>query len=680
MHILHNGDIITLGDISHGILAQSAGGRDLGGDVDVTLTGDVIAQGAGSDAIIAQSRGDSGNGNVAVTVLCGLIQGGASEGTGVRFLDGLTNTLLNQGTVTTLNGINGTAISGTTGNETINNDGVVTGSINLGGGNNSFNNTEAAAFNAGATVNLGNGNTLTNAGILSPGGSEAPLLTVLNGDFTQLSTGTFEANVYCTGDHDKLLVDNGSVSLDGTLSVIKAKGFYFDGTKYDLLRVAGPGNITGNFSDINLPAPTPLLSFDISQQPNFIQAEAHAKSFTTVAMNRVEGAIAKHLDRIMPTASGDLFNVMGVFQSLPASDLSAAFSSLSPGQYDNSTITTYNITRQYTKTLLKRMHSVRLTGETASTKPRISAFVSGGETLFLAYNGSDASISQLYQAGQQEQPTHGIWFDGFGQWGDQDEHDGFTGFDYNVYGATLGFDHIISDRYIVGISVGHSHTDIDVDKSQGDGEIETIYSSLYGSYYTEKMYVDAALSYGSQNYDNERRLVIGPLQREARSEHDGDVFTAFTEAGYNFDLNRWLLQPFASLQYIDLDEEGFTEKGADSLNQIIDGRETESLVSELGLRLAYIFQMDSASLIPEVSAAWNYDFDIDDRVTTTSFAGAPTNSFSIDGQDVEQNGVRIGAGLTLMAKGGFTTSVRYSGEFREDCQTHSFIGGIRFEF
>ena len=102
------------------------------------------------------------------------------------------------------------------------------------------------------------------------------------------------------------------------------------------------------------------------------------------------------------------------------------------------------------------------------------------------------------------------------------------------------------------------------------------------------------------------------------SDHDGDAYSAFAEGGYNVELNSWILQPFASLQYISLDEDGFTEKGAGSINQIIGDRDTDSLVSELGLRLARVFKKETGSVIPEISAAWNYDFDIDDRVTTTT--------------------------------------------------------------
>lgn len=494
-----------------------------------------------------------------------------------------------------------------------------------------------------------------------------------NSDYNFASDGMFQTNVESDGAHGKLQVIGSSV-LDGGLTVLRGQGVYVNGATYDIIEATG---ITGTFNGIVLPIPTTLLSFDVNQHPDIVEVEVNAKSFTTVGTNRVELAIAKYLDRINPTATGDLSNVIGEFQLLSPSEFGVAFASLSPGLYDNLTRTMYDAAHHYTTTLLKRIHSVQLLKESAVSRVNL---VSGEGRALLAYNGSAASIGQLYTSGQQKHPKYSLWLDGFGQWGVQDKDDGFSGYDYNVYGVTFGVDRLLSDRCIAGIAIGYSDTDIDVDRDQGDGEIDTVYGSLYGSYFTEKGYIDAVLSYGNQDCHNKRRVVIGSIQREARSDHDGDLYSAFVEGGYNIDVNTWILQPFASLHYLYLDEEGFAEKGAGSVNLIIDGRETESLVSELGLRVTRSFQLNSGTLIPEVSAAWNYDFDIDDRTITTAFAGAPNNSFSIKGQQVEKNGMTIGMGITLMNKGGLTTSVKYNGELRKGYQAHGIIGEFRFEF
>jgi outer membrane autotransporter protein len=675
----HTGNIQTLGDGAHGLFAQSAAGGGPAGNVDITLNGDIYTFGDYAFGIYAQSGGLGGNGDILVMIHDGTVMGGSGMGSGLFIAAGDNNSVWNSGLVTSVTGIYGNAIRATGGDEFIENYGTVTGNVSLGAGANAFNNRQGATFNTGATVALGAGNLLNNNGMLLPGGSGNVLTTTLTGNLAQSDTGTFEVDVFRDGNHDKLLVSGTiDVLLDGTLSVKKEIKPYEDGTTYDIIEATGAPGLTGSFSQYDMHS-SPLLQFNYRQLSDIGFVDVTAPSFTTVATNRVERAIAGYLDRIMPTSTGDLEYVIGAFQSLSLSEFSNAFASLSPGQYDNSTRTTYDVIRQHTQTLLKRIHSVRLTGSTASTLPQIKV-MSGAVTNFLAYSGSDASLGQLYSSGQKDHANYGLWLDAFGSWGDQDESDGFTGYDYDLYGATIGFDRIFRNRYILGISIGYSETDIGLDGNQGDGEIESLYGSVYGSYYTERGYIDAALSYGDQDYRNSRRIVIGPIERTARSDHNGEAYSAFAEGGYNFELNSLILQPFASLQYISLDEEGFTEKGAGSINQIIGDRDTESLVSELGLRMASVFKRDTMSVIPEVSAAWNYDFDIDDRVITTAFAGSPNDSFSIRGQDVEKHGLTVGAGLTLVGNGGFSASLMYDGEFREKYQSHGVIGDIRFEF
>jgi len=174
--------------------------------------------------------------------------------------------------------------------------------------------------------------------------------------------------------------------------------------------------------------------------------------------------------------------------------------------------------------------------------------------------------------------------------------------------------------------------------------------------------------------------VIGGIRRTADSDHRGDAVSAGIAGGHDFRIDEWELGPFASLQYVYVDEEGFQESGAGSANLRIGGRETDSLVSELGLRVGRTIEVKLGSLVPELSAAWLYDFDIDDRTITASFTGAPGAPFSIRGQDVERHGATVGAGITLVRENGLSIGLKYNGEFREDYLSHGVIGGIRYDF
>ncbi|MBN2468986.1 MAG: autotransporter domain-containing protein, partial [Deltaproteobacteria bacterium] len=672
--VTNNGNISTQGAFSHGIFAQSAGGTGSGGSITVTNSGNILAEGANSDGILAQSVGGTGGGDISATILGGTVQGGSGTGAAVRITEGSTNTLTSYGTITSKDGVAGNAIIGTSGNDAINNYGTVTGIVDLGTGTNAFHNNVNATFNSGTIVNLGTGDMLTNVGTLSPGGQGNPVTTTLTGNFVQSSSGTFEVEVYENGEHDKLDVNGDSASLDGTLVVTRGQRPYINGTTYDIIEVKGPAGISGAFSNLLLPKPRPLLRFGVNQLPNTVEVEVYAPKSTTVAKNRVGFIMGNYLDRIMPTATGDLSNVLGEFQSLSLSEFSTAFSSLSPDSYDNYTRSTLFTTQQYTKSLQYRMNNVRyhvMAGTSDNKKP-----------ILLAYSGSNASIGQLFTPGEfsQVQGKNGVWLDGFGQWGDQTEKDGFTGYDYFTRGVILGFDHRLLDNLTAGLSLGYSSSDIDLDRNQGSGYVRSLFGSLYGSYFDKNLYVDAILSYGRNRYDNSRSITIGGISRQASSEHDARLFSGYLGSGYYFDLKPWSLGPYASLQYIRLDEESFEERGAGAISLRVDDRQTDALVSELGLRMVGCFKGKDGNLLPEVSLAWSYDFDIDDHVVKASFAGSPGSSFSMEGQDVEKHGAILGAGLTFIHQSGFSTSLRYRGEFREGYTSNGVMGEIRYTF
>ncbi len=224
VNVTHTGSITTNGDMSHGILAQSAAGYGAAGPVTVTLASDIMAYGMDSDGIHAQSVGSGGlGGDITISIGGGTVQGGSGAGAGVNIDGGANNTLTNAGSISALSG---TAILGGAGNDTVNNDGIVTGTVDLGTGANAFNNHAAGIFNTGALVDLGEGNALTNAGILSPGGLGNILDTTVVGDLVQLASGVWEIEIggFTPGSFDSIDVTGTLTGDPGLLSLSSAMG------------------------------------------------------------------------------------------------------------------------------------------------------------------------------------------------------------------------------------------------------------------------------------------------------------------------------------------------------------------------------------------------------------------------------------------------------------------------
>ena len=217
VNVVETGNITTSGANADGIFAQSVGGQGKGGNVNVTVIGSVVALGAGSDGVVAQSTGgtvaatqttatslrnvqgsrvgisnttvtpqDAGatnsSGNVTVTITDGTTIQAGPGAVGVRLVGGANNVLVNDGTIMTSDGLNGTAVSDTDGNNTIQNNGYLVGSLALGSGKSDLTNTKG--YVAGTVLGLGTG-TFTNLGQFSVGGTSNVGVTTLTGSFVQ---------------------------------------------------------------------------------------------------------------------------------------------------------------------------------------------------------------------------------------------------------------------------------------------------------------------------------------------------------------------------------------------------------------------------------------------------------------------------------------------------------------
>jgi uncharacterized protein YhjY with autotransporter beta-barrel domain len=639
-----DGSIVTYGDVAHGIVAQSVGGAndllpgdrvDRGSAVGVRVDGDVLTHGAGAHGILAQSAGGDGGGNITVEIASGTVKGGTGTGAGVVIMDGAQNLLTNRGAITTMLGTGGTAIRSTGGDEWVDNFGTLTGSIDLGYGTNQLHNRVGGLLESGSTLNLGSAGVLTNEGTLSPGGACGVETTTLGGDFVQTETGIFELTV-CGDETDQFIVEDGSVALDGTLRVVADPEAYHDGTTFDVIRRSDGEALDGTFRDVELPE-TAFLDFDVEYAGDLVRVSVDVECFTSGAGNPVERAVAGYLDTCLDGASGDMSRLIGTFQVASADQVAEAFATLSPDTYDNLSRGALQSARLWQSTLGERMDAARSTPFPLSGDPRV-----------LEYRG-----------------RNGLWLGGVRQNADQDAGGGYLGHNFTTSGALGGYERS-SGRSIVGFAVGTTRMDVDRDNDMAKGGVDGIAGSLYGGRIWGRTFAHGVVSYARESFEDRRDVHVGAMERVAVGEYDGSTLSALLTGGRRFGAGAWALEPFASLRFAHLSEDGFTEKGAGSANLILESRATDWLGSDLGIRFTRTFQGERSAFVPELDLGWTHDFGLDDREIVAAFEGDPEMTFTLGGQEVSRDGAALGAGLGYVTASGWKASVRYERLQRSD--------------
>ena len=170
---------------------------------------------------------------------------------------------------------------------------------------NAFNNRAGGTFNAGPTVNLGAGNTLTNQGTLAPGGSGTIQTTALTGNLVQSGTGTFAVDLNLAGATADRLNVTGSANLAGTVgvSVMTLPGALTQ--QFTIL--SATGGTTNNGLGLNAsPALNASLTF-----PNANDVVLGITvDFSTSGLNANQTAIAQYMDASLAAGAGALGPVL----------------------------------------------------------------------------------------------------------------------------------------------------------------------------------------------------------------------------------------------------------------------------------------------------------------------------------------------------------------------------------
>lgn len=322
----------------------------------------------------------------------------------------------------------------------------------------------------------------------------------------------------------------------------------------------------------------------------------------------------------------------------------------------------------------------------------------------VASNGDDVPVPEDSEEGALLLGGRlGVFLTGGIGFGEKDPTSELDGFDFDVYGVTIGADYRITEGFIVGIGLGSSFFDADfnnTEESPSGQELDTdTYSvSVYSTYYpTERAFVDLIGTVGFGDYDSRRRVIIESetaVPSEDLSldgDFDGFSFGVSGEAGYNIPLGgAFTLTPMGGLDYTHLDIDGFTETGVDPVTGgasplafTFGDSDADSFMATVGLQLERPFSIAGGVLVPTVRTTWVFELTDDDDGASVVYAADPTglSAFSLSTEDKDENYGVVEAGLSLTLPNELSLFAEYGTVVAlEDFEIHTVTAGLRKTF
>jgi uncharacterized protein YhjY with autotransporter beta-barrel domain len=260
------------------------------------------------------------------------------------------------------------------------------------------------------------------------------------------------------------------------------------------------------------------------------------------------------------------------------------------------------------------------------------------------------------------------------------------GYDIASGGFTLGIDYRVCANFAVGLYGGYAHSTADFDNqlgvlSGGDVTVDTGRAGMYATLFSGGFYLDGAVGGGYNSYDTRRADVFG----FERGSTDGFEFSTFGAAGYDWHVGCWVFGPTASLQYTNIDINGFTEERSSIVALEFPDQSEDSLRSTLGLRLSRDWKLWRGVILrSESRGAWKHEFNDTAYGIQSRFALSTlgTGILTVHGPDTGRDSALVSSAFSLLWNDRVSTYVYYDTEYgrKNYDDTVSVSAGMRLKF
>ncbi|OZA92147.1 MAG: hypothetical protein B7X76_00755, partial [Azorhizobium sp. 39-67-5] len=681
------GGISTTGANAHGVVAQSVGGGGgiansgntslaIGNSVDfagatssegqytaiagtVTVTveagASIKATGAGSIGILAQStgviHGDNDyspiNININGTVVGGTMTGysGGTVGAAGLVLSGggygqwdTANqvTIGATGSLSTVDGVNGTAISGIDGATNVINYGTITGRIELGGPSGTLWNN--GTLNSGTLIDVG---ALVNTGTVNIGGTGNVATTTVTGIFNSSGTLAVDIDAMAAQKSDLLFV-YGNAPVGGT--IIPTARTLLPGS-YEFLSVPDGGAM-----GVAATVPSTLLfdwsvSSDDSTNTASLTPSAHFAP-AGVTLTPGEASFAGYLTNAWNTADPLFAPLFGYLSQVSGGGAyTSALKALSP--------------------------------EAAQAQATALLNNSG------AVLGAALSCPVFVDAGTLLGEDECTWAKVTGSWASQWQTGDTQGFRVSEVMYRMGAQKEVAAGWYVGGSFGVGQSWASANNgSSGSGT--SFDGSVSIKHVVGPWLFAGSVAVANGSYDNSRLVslpAVGTLPgvyNVLESDSSMTFIGGRLRAGYEFTFPNWYIRPYADLDLVYSNAPGYQEQGAVGYALKVDGSSQTSLIFSPMVEIGGRYNLDDAILRPFLTFGVSFNSN-NSRTVSSSFVGASAQDGTFQ-TNLNSPGVlgAFSAGVDFYKAGGFEAKAEYGLSGGDSFLVQS--GSVRFAY
>ncbi len=492
-----------------------------------------------------------------------------------------------------------------------------------------------------------------NYGTISPGNSIGTLS--INGTLSFMSGSVYAVELATNGSSDMLKV-TGSVHLHGgTIRTALPRSLYTNGQNWSI--ISAGGGISGSFDSVadNLNS-SQTLDLLLKYNANQILLEIERTPFASLGATPGEKGVGLGLDGVVPLASGSMAEfITSMDFDMNLLQIQNTLNALSPEMY-----TTFSIAGLQAMNVLDQA-----TG-------RHQADLRQRKELGLDSNNT-STVAELER-------NWNLWVQGLGNWSEQDSEDNFLGHSQDLAGIITGADRMFSDWLRVGLDFGYSDSKLDWDWTGYNGNMQGVHLGAYASADLNGFFLDVSSGYASFSNTATRDIRFDGFSARAGNDFDSSALQGRFTGGYDFKMNKWLLSPLASLGYTRLEQDDFTERGADFLNLHIAESTTDSMTSTIGVRFSGRVKSDQWQFLPRAELSWLHQFEDEGASITASFINYDASSFRVTGLAPVADQGLLSLGLTSEYGQNISLFLNCAFALADGYTSNQLSGGLNWKF
>ena len=463
----------------------------------------------------------------------------------------------------------------------------------------------------------------------------------IDGDYNQSAGGTLQIAASSTSSYSDLTVGGTATFAAGTTIDVDVATFNTLIAGNQLLDVITAGTLTA--TTFNVTDNSALLNFTALVDGNTIDLSATDGQSISATSTFANMPIASGAARVLDSSPSGLADTIAALNLLSTDkEVADAVETLLPG-------------------ISGGMSQLTVTAVNA-----VTGIVS-----------SRQDITRGLAAGDNFMSNKHAWIKPFGNWTDQDDRQGVTGYNIDSYGTALGIDGDITTNWNVGFALAYINSDVDSNLAAGKHRVDI--ESYLAKFYARHM-IDAntalnlQVGLGMSNYDSHRRLFTGDV---ASADYDSWNVQAKAQLERSFKLSdKTNAMPYVFADYNYVDVESYAESGAGANNLNVDSDSADSLVIGLGSKLNHTV---SDALVLSANADLGYDTMTDRTNVTASFAGGGA-TFTTQGITPSKLVYNLGVGAKFSQSEMTEIIVGYELNGRSDYTDQTVSANFRFMF